>query len=327
MAEYAKEELLSLFRTMLRIRLVEESLVEPILSGEIRCPCHLYSGEEAVATGLCAALTREDAVFGNHRSHGHYLAKGGSMDAMVAEIYGRETGCCRGRGGSMHLIDPENGVLGVVPIVAGTISLALGAALASSIRGDRRVAVTFFGDGATGEGVLYESLNFAALKRLPLIFACENNLYATHMPIRECRVDRPLLGIAQPFGIFARRVDGNDVLAVREASREAVEACRSGGGPAFLEFLTYRFRGHVGPDDNIQGAHTDIRPPEELEAWLERDPIGRFEAVLRERFSIEGGVLEGIRRDVLEEVQRAHEFARRSPLPEGKDLDRYVFSA
>jgi len=327
MAEVETKELLSLYRTMLRIRSCEESLVEPILNGEVRCPCHLYSGEEAVAAGLCACLTREDPVFGNHRSHGHYLAKGGSMDAMVAEIFGRETGCCRGRGGSMHLIDPENGVLGVVPVVAGTISLALGAALASSIRGDRLVTVTFFGDGATGEGVLYESMNFAALKRLPLIFACENNLYATHMPVRECRVDRPIFQMAGPLGLAARQVDGNDVLAVREAGREAVEACRRGEGPVFLEFLTYRYRGHVGPDDNIQGSHTDIRPLEEVQAWLEKDPLVRFENTLRERFAVGEAALEEIRRDVLEEVQSALAFARRSPLPEGKDLEKYVFAA
>jgi pyruvate dehydrogenase E1 component alpha subunit len=327
MTEYAKEELLSLYRMMLRIRLCEESLVKPILSREVRCPCHLYPGQEAVAVGLCSCLEKEDAVFGNHRSHGHYLAKRGSMDAMVAEIYGCETGCCRGRGGSMHLIDPENGVLGVVPVVAGTMSLALGASLASAIRGDGRVVVSFFGDGATGEGVLYECMNFAALKKLPLIFACENNFYATHMPVRDCRVDLPLFHIARPFGIDARQVDGNDVLAVREAGREAVASCRRGDGPVFLEFLTYRFRGHVGPDDNIQGDHTDIRPPGEVKAWLEKDPIGRFEAVLLERFAVGKESLEEINRDVQDEVHLAHEFARKSPMPGGKDLEKYVFAS
>ncbi|MEN6508299.1 MAG: thiamine pyrophosphate-dependent dehydrogenase E1 component subunit alpha, partial [Smithella sp.] len=156
---------------MLRIRFAEESFVDPILRGEIRCPCHLYSGEEAIAAGLCASLNDRDYVFGNHRSHGHFLAKGGSLQELVAEIYCRETGCSRGRGGSMHLIDPAVGMLGAAPIVAGTISLAVGAALASSIRRDKRVAVSFFGDGATGEGVLYESMNFASLRKLPIIFA------------------------------------------------------------------------------------------------------------------------------------------------------------
>ncbi|HOO50524.1 MAG TPA: thiamine pyrophosphate-dependent dehydrogenase E1 component subunit alpha, partial [Alphaproteobacteria bacterium] len=224
---HPKETLLSLLTMMLRIRMFEESLVDPILRGEVRTPCHLYSGQEAIAVGICTALSKDDHVFGNHRSHGHFLAKGGSMKALAAEIYCRESGCSRGRGGSMHLIDPNVGMLGSAPIVAGTISLAVGAALASSIRKDGRVAVSFFGDGATGEGVLYESLNFSALKKLPLIFACENNLYATHMPIRECRVDIPISKIAEPFDIKRYTVDGNDVLQVYEVSQKVVEICRS----------------------------------------------------------------------------------------------------
>ena len=174
--------LLELYRTMLTIRIAEESFVPLILDGTVRCPVHLYSGQEAIATGLCRVLGPQDYVFGSHRSHGHFLAKGGSIRKLVAEVYCREDGCSRGRGGSMHLIDPENGMLGSVPIVAGTIALAVGAALAARIRRDDRVVVTFFGDGATGEGVLYESMNFAVVKRLPIIFACENNLYSTHMP-------------------------------------------------------------------------------------------------------------------------------------------------
>src|SRR3989338_4566401 len=164
MIKYSGKFLENLYRTMLRIRLCEESLVEPILKGEVKCPCHLYSGQEAIATGVCAALDEKDYIFGNHRSHGHYLAKGGSMPELIAEIYGKETGCSRGRGGSMHVIAPDKGVLGATPIVGGTISIAVGAALASKIRKESRATVSFFGDGATGEGVLYESLNFAALQ-------------------------------------------------------------------------------------------------------------------------------------------------------------------
>jgi len=282
---------------MLRIRLCEESLVEPIMSGKIRTPCHLYSGEEAVAAGLCVSLTDDDYLFGNHRSHGHFLAKGGSMQEMMAEIFCRETGCSLGRGGSMHLIAPEVGMMGSAPIVAGTISLALGAALAASIRKEKRIAVTFFGDGAAGEGVLYESMNFASLKKLPLIFACENNFYATHLPIRECRKTSEIYRIAEPFCIKTVVVDGNDVLAVYEAGKEAVEQCRSGKGPIFMEFLTYRFRGHVGPDDNIQGSHTDIRPKEEVEEWLRRDPILLFEEYLLDNKLFDIAALENIRKE------------------------------
>jgi acetoin:2,6-dichlorophenolindophenol oxidoreductase subunit alpha len=322
---YPKELLEHLYRAMVRIRLCEESFVAPILSGEVRCPCHLYSGEEAVAAGLCASLDDRDYVFGNHRSHGHFLAKGGSMQELVAEIYCRETGCSRGRGGSMHLIDPAVGMLGAAPIVAGTISLALGAALAASIRGERRVSVSFFGDGATGEGVLYESMNFASLRKLPIIFACENNCYATHMPIRDCRVGNRIHPIADPFCIEAAEVDGNDVLAVYEAGKKAVEKCRAGQGPVFLEFLTYRYRGHVGPDDNIQGSHTDIRPKEEIAAWLRKDPILNFERYIVESGLLDRVTLDRIRDQAQKEVDIAHAAAKQSSHPQAKELTKYVY--
>ncbi len=325
MKKYSKEFLEQLNRTMLRIRLCEESFIEPILNGDVQCPCHLYSGEEAIAAGICASLNKTDYIFGNHRSHGHFLAKGGSMNELAAEIYCKETGCCQGRGGSMHLIDPDVGMMGAAPIVAGTVSLALGAALAASIRKDNRVAVCFFGDGATGEGVLYESLNFAALKKLPIIFVCENNLYATHMPVRECRVDNSIYKIAEPFGIESRAIDGNDVLKVYEAGRKAVDKCRIGDGPVFLECLTYRFRGHVGPDDNIQGSHTDIRTKEEIEGWFRKDPIKRFKNYLLKNKLADEVALDKIRREVQKEVDAAHIFANNSPMPDRKELTRDVF--
>jgi pyruvate dehydrogenase E1 component alpha subunit len=324
--KYPESLLYMLYSRMLTIRHCEESFVEPILAGEIHTPCHLYSGEEAVAVGICSALTDWDYVFGSHRSHGHFLAKGGSLREMAAEIFCREAGCCRGRGGSMHLIAPDIGMLGAAPIVAGTISLAMGAALASAVRKDGRVAVSFFGDGATGEGVLYECLNFTALKKLPVIFVCENNLYATHMPIRECRVERDICEIARPFGVMSRQIDGNDVLQVYEAGCDAVEACRRGNGPVFLECLTYRFRGHVGPDDNIQGNHTDIRPREEIEPWLKKDPIHRFEQYLLSVGSITEESLDKIRKEVQREVADALAFARQSAHPSVEELQKYVYA-
>lgn len=323
--DHPKTLLKNLYRTMLRIRLVEESFVEPIMAGEIRTPCHLYTGQEAVAAGLCASLETRDYIFGNHRSHGHFLAKGGSMNELVAEVYCRETGCSRGRGGSMHLIDPSVGMMGAAPIVAGTISLAVGAALASQIRKESRVSVSFFGDGATGEGVLYEALNFAALRKLPIIFACENNFYSTHMPIRDCRVENNIYKIAEPFCIESRAVDGNDVLQVYEAGRQAVERCRAGEGPVFLECMTYRVRGHVGPDDNIQGSHTDIRPPEEVARWRGKDPILQFEEFLSSHHAFSTKTLGRIRSEVQREVEAAHAFARKSPPPSEKELLNYVF--
>ncbi len=322
---YTKDLLTDLYRIMLRIRLVEESLVEPILKGEIRCPVHLYSGEEAIAAGICANLKKTDYLFGNHRSHGHYLAKGGDMGRMIAEIYGKASGCSRGRGGSMHLIDPENGIMGIVPIVSGTISLALGSALASKIRRDNRVTVSFFGDGATGEGVLYESLNFSALKKLPIIFACENNLYSTHLPIKEIRVNENISETAIPFGIKSIRVDGNNVLDVFEASRLAVQQCRNGEGPVFIEFLTYRFRGHVGPDDNIQGSHTDIRPKEEIKEWLAKDPVKILKKYIISENVCSDDEISKIDEEITKEVEAATDFALKSSYPEPSELLKYVY--
>jgi pyruvate dehydrogenase E1 component alpha subunit len=310
---------------MIRIRRCEESLVEPILNGDVKCPVHLYSGEEAIAVGVCAALKQTDYVFGNHRSHGHYLAKGGSLGPMIAEIFGKKTGCSGGRGGSMHVIDPEIGMMGAAPIVGGTISLALGAALASRIRKDERVCVSFFGDGATGEGVLYEALNFAALKNLPILFVCENNLYSTHLPIRECRINDVIYEIGKPCNIYTKQVDGNKVLEVYEAAREAVELCRRNEGPAFIEGLTYRLRGHVGPDDNIQGTHTDIRPEDEVKAWVQRDPIKAFQNHLLESGSITPSQIDQITSEIDVEIREAYRFTHNSPLPQADELLNHVY--
>ena len=325
MNNYSKDFLRDLYRTMIRIRLCEESLVEPILRGEVHCPVHLYSGEEAIATGVCAALSNDDYVFGTHRSHGHYLAMGGSMQKLIAEIYGKESGCSRGRGGSMHIIEPEKGMMGAAPIVGSTISLALGAALASRIRKEKRVAVSFFGDGAAGEGVLYESLNFAALKKLPILFVCENNLYSTHMPIRECRPDIPIYHIGRPYGISSVRVNGNDVLKVYETAQRALRLVRNGDGPAFIECVTYRLRGHVGPDDNIQGTHTDIRPKAEFDGWKRRDPVRSFRAYLTKNGIVRKEDLEGIEQEAQKEADDAHAFAKNGPYPSQSELTKHVF--
>lgn len=325
MTPYANNFLIDLYRKMLEIRLCEESFVDPILNGEVKCPVHLCSGEEAIAVGVCSALEETDYIFGNHRSHGHFLAKGGKLREMVAEIYGKETGCARGRGGSMHLIDPDVGILGAAPIVAGTISLAVGAALASRIRNDNRVAVSFFGDGATNEGVLFESMNFASLKELPVIFVCENNLYATHMPVAECRPDCNIVEIAKPFGISNACVDGNDVLEVYHTALKAVELCKNGQGPFFIEALTYRLRGHVGPDDNIQGSHTDIRPQEEVELWKSKDPINNFEKHLLRNGVLSESEISEIKYHVHQTIQDAHAFSIQSPYPKESELNAYVF--
>lgn len=225
----------------------------------------------------------------------------------------------------MHLIDTANGFLGAAPIVAGTISMALGAALASQIQGDDSVAVSYFGDGASGEGVLYESMNFAKIHNLPLLLICENNFYATHMPILETRSRDSIFETALSFDIKATRDDGNDILRVYERAKEAVAHCRSGNGPFFLEFTTYRLRGHVGADDNVQGNHTDIRSAQEVAEWRERDPIPRFSQHLIASGIVSRENLAEIDRQVEAEVAAAHAGARAACEPRIEELARYVF--
>ena len=323
--KYEKSFLLSLYRMMVTIRFSEESFIESILDGTIKCPVHLTSGEEAIATGVSALLSDTDEVFGNHRSHGHFLAKGGSVDELIGEVFCMEHGCCRGRGGSMHLIDPSVGFMGAAPIVAGTISLALGAALACKIKGTQDVAVAYFGDGSTGEGVLNEAMNFASIQKLPILFVCENNLYATHMPIRDTRSKETIFDIATPYGVEAAREDGNDVLKVYEIAQKAIEHCRNGHGPFFLEFTTYRLRGHVGPDDNVQGDHTDIRPPEEVAEWRKKDPIIRFRKYLKDNEFVSVEDMDRLEDNVKKEVESAHQLVHELDVPKVEELDRYVF--
>jgi pyruvate dehydrogenase E1 component alpha subunit len=322
--KYSRKELLSFYEKMILIRRCEESFVEPILDGTIRCPVHLYSGQEAVAVGMSAHLNKKDIFFGNHRSHGHYLAKGGDLYKMVAETYCKEDGCARGRGGSMHILDPSVGMLGAAPIVGGTISLTLGASLALKLRKSSNIALAFFGDGATGEGVLVESLNFAALKKLPIIFVCENNLYATHLPIHEIRPNVPITKIGSAYGIPSYCVDGNDLIKTLEAGKKAVDLCRNGKGPVFLEFLTYRMRGHVGPSDNIQGTQTDIRPAKEVEVWRKKDPIVKFKRYLNTRKIANQKELNQIHHKVDAQIADVHKRARLAARPSPGELSFYV---
>jgi TPP-dependent pyruvate/acetoin dehydrogenase alpha subunit len=313
--------LITLFRSMTRIRVTEESIAELLDQHEIRCPTHLCTGQEAVAVGVCAALQKNDYIFGGHRSHGHYLAKGGDLRALIAEIYGKATGCSRGRGGSMHLIAQEVGLLGTVPLVAATIPIAVGSALASKLRGDSRVSVTFFGDGATEEGHFHEAVNLAGLHRLPVIFVCENNLYASHMHIRERRVKDNISQVGKAHGIPALRVDGNDVGVVYQASIDAVKRARCGRGPTLLECRTYRWRGHVGSSMDLD---VGVKRSDELQDWLSKDPVARTRASLLEQ-GVPKTTLEEIEREVSVDIEDAIEFARHSPYPEPTELLEHVF--
>jgi pyruvate dehydrogenase E1 component alpha subunit len=310
--------LISLYTTMLKIRRTEEKLAELLsISGEIICPVHLYLGEEAVATGVCANLKDSDYVFSTHRSHGHFLAKGGNLKKMMAEIYGRATGSSKGRGGSMHLAEPEKGLPGSSAIVAGSIPLAAGAAYASKLKRNNSVAVTFFGDGAADEGVLYETMNLAVLNKLPVIFICENNLYSTHLSIKNCLGDTDIRKKAESFGMPAYRIDGNNVIEVYETASQAVSRARHGEGPTFIEALTYRWLGHVGPNDDIDKG---LRSQEELESWKKRCPVKQIETLLMNSGILSSSALQDMKISISGEIEEAVKFAKESPYPAKNEL-------
>ncbi len=315
----------ALYIMMLQIRKFEEKVAELLQpEPEIICPVHLYTGQEAVATGVCSNLRQDDYVFSTHRSHGHYLAKGGSMKALMAELYGRVTGCSKGRGGSMHLSSPALGLAGSSAIVAGTIPLAVGAALASSLQKNDRVSVAFFGDGAVAEGVFYESLNLASLRKLPVIFICENNLYSTHMPISACLADTDIYKKAEIFKMPGTRVDGNNVIEVYETAKKAIENARSGNGPTLLECMTYRWRGHVGPNYDLDRA---LRSKDELDYWMNRCPVRRLEEFLVDQGIMSNSGNKLIYQEVDKEVEEALVYAKESPYPDQSELTRHVFEA
>ena len=316
--------LLEMYQAMRRIRRFEEVIGDCSAAGEFKGPTHLYIGQEAVAVGVCRALRTDDYVFGGHRSHGHYLAKGGDLSALAAEIFTRSTGCSRGRGGSMHLTSPDVGVLGTSALVGGGMGTGVGSALASARRGLDRVTAIFFGDGAIEEGVFHEAMNFAALYKLPVIFACENNLYASHMPLAIRQPRDQLHEHADPYGIPGIRVDGNDVVAVLETAREAVHRARAGQGPSFIEAMTYRWRGHVGPGWDRD---FNIRPESEISAWLKRDPIPRLGRRLVATGVATETELGAIDAEVESEVAAAIEFARGSEFPKVEELLDFVYSS
>jgi len=280
--------------------------------GMIGGAVHLSIGEEAVPVGVCANLNDDDAVLSTHRSHGHFLAKGGDVKAALAELMGRATGCSRGRGGSMHLFDPRITFLGGNGIVGGGIPIALGPAFAAKYRGTQQVSVGFFGDGAANQGTFHESLNLAALWKLPVIFVCENNLYANVTPFAISFPTADIAPRAEGYGIPGVVVDGQDVLAVYGAAEEAVRRARAGAGPTLIEAKTYRFEGHCGVSSGHQNPH-------ECAEWRKRDPIGLFEQRLLAEGIVIQGELEKLREEVLVEIDEAEEFARASALPTAGD--------
>ncbi len=318
------EILLGFYRDMLRIRMVEEKIAELYPAQKMRCPVHLCIGQEAIAVGVCANLSAEDYVMGAHRSHGHYLAKGGDLNAMLAELYGKGTGCSRGIGGSMHLVDLPAGFLGCVPIVAATIPIAVGAAFGSVMRNESRVTVVFFGEAATEEGVFHESLNFAALKQLPVVFVCENNLYSSYSPLWVRQpASRDVVRLAEAHGLESHQGDGNDVVEVWRLAKRAVQKAREGGGPSFLELKTYRWREHCGPnyDDDL-----GYRPEGEFLEWQARCPIARLKEQLFKDGLLSDEDLEHLVVNLRAEIEAAVTFAEQSPVPREEALLQGVFA-
>jgi len=319
-----KEDMLRLFYSMLRIRMVEEEIAAYYPEQEMRCPVHLSIGQEAVAAGVCANLTDMDYVLSNHRSHDHYLAKGGKLTAMMAEIFGKEDGCTRGKGGSMHLIDQKVGFLGAVPIVGSTIPIAAGVALGTLMKGEKRITTVFFGDGTIEEGVFHEALNFAALKKLPLLFVCENNLYSVYSPLCVRQpANREIISIARGHGVESYHGDGNDVFDVYHLAQKAVNTINQSGGPVFLEFATYRWREHCGPNyDNTIGYRTE----EEFLLWKEQCPIERFKHYLIQQEMIDSDGVEYMCKKIKTEIQSAIHFAKKSNFPDKEELFEGIYA-
>lgn len=303
---------LALLTRMLLIRRMEERLGEVVKSGELPGSVHLYIGQEAVAVGVCCNLTRDDWIASTHRGHGHFLAKGGDPHAMIAEIFGRATGICHGKGGSMHVADFSQGILGANGIVGGGIGLAVGAALAAQLDGNGRVSVVFFGDGGANQGVVMEAINLAAIWKLPLLLVCENNGFSEFSP--TATVTAGEIGQrARPFGVPSVAVDGNDVFAVRDVAEQAVARARSGGGPTLIEARTYRWRGHVETEKSFLSR--TYREEREIAEWQQRDPITRLEATLVRESSVSQREIDDVHAQVAQTVQQAFTAALTDPLP------------
>ncbi len=314
-----------LLESMVRIRKVEEAIAAHYPEQKMRCPVHLSIGQEAASAGVCAALRPDDLAMSGHRSHAHYLGKGGNLNAMIAEIYGKETGCCHGRGGSMHLVDLAAGFVGAVPIVGSTIPIATGLAFADHQLKRDRVTVAFLGEAATEEGVFHESVNFASLHKLPIVFVCENNLYSVYSPMSVRQpAHREVWQLAAGHGVTAHQGDGNDPLAVYELARAAVAQARAGQGPVFLELKTYRWREHCGAGfDN----HIGYRTEAEYQSWRERDPIATFERRLQAAGTFDAARFAQFNARVDAEIAQAFAEADRAPFPAAATLMNHVYAA
>ncbi len=316
-----EEYWLGLYEQMFRIRCFEEAADGLYTRGQMPGITHLYIGEEAVAVGVCSVLRDEDYITSTHRGHGHCLAKGADVKRMFAELLGKVSGYCRGKGGSMHIADQDTGNLGANGIVGGSTSIVAGAGLSAKLRGTDQVAVSFFGDGALGQGQLYESMNMAQLWHLPVLYVCENNHYGEYTP-NDLTIAGKILDRARAFGMAAQQVNGQDVRAVRAAAMDAVQRARTGAGPSFLLCTTYRYRGHhVGDIDR------PYRTRAEEEEWqTQRDPLMTLSQWLAAEFQVEPSVVAQLENQVRAEVDAAVDFALAEPFPEETEVDHHVFA-
>lgn len=321
MVGWDEELLCRLYRTMVTIRFFEQTVEKHFLAGEIPGFVHLYIGEEAIATGVCANLTTDDYIASTHRGHGHSIAKGADVSRMMAEIFGKKTGYCKGKGGSMHIADFGVGMLGANGVVGGSFSIATGAALATKMLEQKRVAVAFFGDGASNRGTFHESANLASIWKLPVIFLCENNQYASTTPYRSSTSVEDIADRARGYGMPGVVVDGNDVFAVYEAAKAAVERARGGGGPSLVEAKTYRIKGHFVGDPELYRSKEEVQ-----EIFAKTDPISRFERQVSSEGSLSREKLDAIKLEAQELIDKALAFAKESPEPDPSELFSDVYA-
>lgn len=319
-----KEIAIKLLSKMLKIRLAEEGIAEKYSQQKMRCPTHLSIGQEAIAAAVGLCLRKEDQVFSTHRAHAHYLGKNGCLNSMIAEIYGKATGCSRGKGGSMHLIDLSVGFQGSTAIVGNSIPLAVGAGLSNKIQKNNLVACAFFGDGSIEEGAFHEALNFAILKELPVLFVCENNFYSVYSPLSVRQPpERKIWKFAEAYGVKSLFGDGNNVEEAYNLTQSAMEYILSHQKPVFLELVTYRWREHCGPNyDN----HIGYRTPEEFEEWKKNDPLMTYKEKLLQSGRLTLNIWEDLVEKVNQEIIEAFAFAEDSPFPEQEEMKTNLFA-
>ncbi|OGW84703.1 MAG: dehydrogenase [Omnitrophica bacterium RIFCSPLOWO2_01_FULL_45_10] len=317
-----KHKLIELYILMSKIRMTELKIEELYPNEEMKTPVHLCVGQEAIAAAISANLNKDDYCISNHRGHGHYIAKGGDLKAMIAELYCKETGCSKGRGGSMHLVDLRVGLLGSSSIVGGGIPIAVGVALAVNMRHEKRVSVVFFGDAATEEGIFYESVNFAVLKKLPVVFICENNFYSvlSHQKARQAFDN--IYNRLEGCGIPGYRVDGCDAVDAYNTAKSCIQNARNGKGPSLIEARAYRWRGHAGPGSDY---HLGARPKKDLDDWIRKCPLKKLKNFMLKNKIVTDRKLDLIETPLKKEVEDAFRFAQKSPLPNKEEISKYLY--